>query len=271
MGAIEENETPGTSGQVASTSLAVIRTEKLTKRFSGITALDNVSIEVKGRSLTMIIGPNGSGKTTLINVVSGLLKPTAGKVYYKGIDITGMPPHKINKLGLVRTFQIPQPLTNLTVLENLLVAARWNPGESVSKAFFRRLWEKHEEKLVERAFEILKMLNLDRLWDEKASNLSGGQLKLLEIGRAVMNDADTILMDEPIAGVNPRLAHEILKTVRQLLSRANLTFLIVEHRLDIALQYVDYVYAMARGRVISQGNPQEVINDPLVIESYLSG
>ncbi len=249
----------------------IIKVDNVYKFFGGLKALDGVSLNVKKETLTMIIGPNGSGKTTLLNVISGFLKPEKGRIYYKNTDITGMPPHIINKVGLVRTFQIPHPFTNLTVLENLLVASRFNPGESFLRAPIKRSWIKKEREDVEKAFNILKSLKLDHLWDQQSSKLSGGQLKLLEIGRALMNDAETLLMDEPAAGVNPTLAHEIFQQIKELIKNKKLTFLIIEHRLDIALQYVDYVYAMARGRVLAKGKPEEVVNNPMVIESYLSG
>jgi len=254
-----------------SRGLVELRVEKLTKRFGGLVAVDGVTMEVERKKVTLIIGPNGSGKSTLLNVVSGYYRPDSGRVLYRGADITGLPPHKINALGLARTFQIPRPFQNLTVLENLLVAARFNPGERLLSSLFRSRWERSERALTEKAFQILKELNLDKVWDQKASSLSGGQMKLLEIGRVLMNDATTILMDEPVAGVLPSLAIEIFRKIRELVDKRNLTFLIIEHRLDIALGYVDYVYAMARGRVISQGPPEKVVNDPLVQESYLQG
>jgi len=219
----------------------------------------------------MLIGPNGSGKTTLLNIISGFIKPDSGRVLYKNIDITNKPPYERNRLGLVRTFQTPRPFENLTVLENMLVAAKNNPGESVLKAPWRKTWIKIEEELIEKAESILRELELYHLINEKASSLSGGQLKLLEVGRALMNNADTVLMDEPIAGVNPKLAHRILYVIRKLIEHRKITFLIIEHRLDIALRYVDHVYAMSRGRVISHGKPEEVVKDPLVVESYLAG
>ncbi len=219
----------------------------------------------------MLIGPNGSGKTTLLNIISGFIKPDSGRIFYKNIDITNKPPHERNKLGLVRTFQTPRPFENLTVLENMLVAAKGNPGESILKSLWRRIWVRREEELIKKAESILRDLELHHLMYEKASSLSGGQLKLLEVGRALMNEADTILMDEPIAGVNPKLAHKILYTIRRLIENKKITFLIIEHRLDIALRYVDHVYAMSRGRVISEGKPEQVVKDPLVIESYLAG
>lgn len=249
----------------------VVKTEGVTKTFGGLLAVDKVSIAAESEKITIIIGPNGSGKTTLINLISGFYKPDEGKIFLKGKDITGLPPYKINRLGLVRTFQIPQPFSSLTVLENMLVASRKNPGEEFSNALFKGRWIRFEREDVEKAMKILEYLKLDSLWDQPSSKLSGGQLKLLEIGRALMNDADVLLMDEPAAGVNPTLAHDIFNMMKKLTRDKGLTFLIIEHRLDIALQYVDYVYAMARGRVISSGTPEKVVNDPLVLETYLQG
>jgi len=237
--------------------------------FGGIVALNGVSVSVEKRSLTMIIGPNGSGKTTLINVISGIYKPDDGRIKYNGLDITGKPPHEIYKIGIVRTFQIPLLFTNLTVLENLLVAARVNEGESFLKSIFKSKWLKREEELVEKAYRILELLNLDYLWSCPVSKLSGGQMKLVEIGRALMSDPQLVLMDEPIAGINPRLAHEIFDHIIYLKNKMNLSFLIVEHRLDVALQYVNYVYAMHRGKIIAEGKPEEVLENPEVSKAYL--
>ncbi len=248
---------------------AILRTENVKKRFGGIVALNGVSIDVEERSLTMIIGPNGSGKTTLINVISGIYKPDHGRIRFNGTDITGKPPHQIYKVGLVRTFQIPSLFTNLTVLENLLVAARIHEGESLLNAIFKLKWLKREEELVRKAYRILELLNLDHLWNNPVSKLSGGQMKLVETGRALMSDPRALLMDEPIAGVNPRLAHEIFDHLIKLKKELGISFLIVEHRLDVALQYVDYVYAMHRGKVIAKGKPEEVLEDPRVSEAYL--
>ena len=187
------------------------------------------------------------------------------------MDVTGWPPYKLYHLGMARTFQVPQPFYKLTVLENVLLAARQHPGEAFTSPFTRLKWLKKEEELVEKAFEILKLVNLIHLWDHPAGLLSGGQMKLLEIARTLMSDAKLMLMDEPIAGVNPTLAHQILKFITRLKEERGITFFIIEHRLDIAMQYVDYVYAMARGRVIAHGSPEEVVSNPAVIESYLGG
>jgi len=239
------------------------------KSFGQLRALDGVSLEVKERTLCTLIGPNGSGKTTLINVISGFYKPDAGQVLYDSRDITGWPPHRIYRLGLARTFQIPSLFWKLTVLENLLVAEKTHPGESFLRALLRSGWRRREEEAAERALRILELLGLGELWDRPAYALSGGQMKLLEIGRALMTGARLLLLDEPVSGVNPTLAHEVFSSLVRLRNELGITFLIVEHRLDIALSYIDHIYAMAYGRVIASGLPEKVINEPEVIEAYL--
>jgi len=239
------------------------------KTFGGLVALDDVNINVKKGLTTMLIGPNGSGKTTLINCVAGFYKPASGRVWFEGKDITGWPPYKVYEEGLVRTFQIPQPFQNLTVLENILTAYRGNPGESFIKALYRKAWISEEEKATEMAFEILELLNLDHMWDRPVTHLSGGQMKLVEAGRAIMSGAKMIVMDEPASGIYPKLAHEVLSKLTEMKNKLRVTFLIVEHRLELVLPYVDYVYAMSTGRVVSEGKPKKVLTDPAVIESYL--
>ena len=248
-----------------------LETDKVCKSFGGVVALDEASIAVDTSSVTMIIGPNGSGKTTLINVISGYYKPDRGRVMFNGNDITSWPPHKIYRAGIVRTFQIPALFQKLTVLENLLVSARSHPGENPVNALFKIKWVKKEEELVDKAFKLLELLNLSHLWNQPVSKLSGGQMKLVELGRTLMSDPKVILLDEPIAGINPRLAHEIFEHILNLRKELNTTFLVVEHRLDVALRYVDKVYAMHRGRIIVEGGPNEVVSHPKVIESYLGG
>lgn len=247
----------------------IIYAENVYKSFGGVVALRNVSLGLRPRTITMIIGPNGSGKTTLINVISGVYRPDRGKIFFDGTDITGWPPHRIFSRGLARTFQVPALFTKLTVLENMLVVARGNPGESLFKAIFRGSWIKYEEELVEKAFRILDILNLSDLWDKRACELSGGQMKLLEIGRTLMCDPTAILMDEPLAGVNPSLAYNILEYLKNIRDRENVSFLVIEHRLDIILPYIDYVYFMVEGRVFAQGRPNEVMENKAVLEAYL--
>jgi branched-chain amino acid transport system ATP-binding protein len=239
--------------------------------FGSLHALDGISFEVDEKTVTILIGPNGSGKTTLINVASGFYKPNSGKILYQSNDITGLEPYKIYRRGLVRTFQIPTLFAKLTVLENVMVAKKDNPGEAFSKSFLRHLWIKAEEEIAEEAFRIIQALGLMNVWDQTASTLSGGQMKLLEIARALMSGAQTLLLDEPISGVNPTLAHEIFKKILSLRDERGLTFLIVEHRLDIALSYVDSVIAMAYGKLLVSGKPEPVMSDRRLIDAYLGG
>jgi len=249
----------------------LLEIQSVSKSFGGVKALDRVSVKVAEKQVALMIGPNGSGKTTLINVVSGFYPPDEGKIFFDGKEITNLPPHQIYKLGLVRTFQIPSLFTRLTVLENLLVASKINRGESFLKAPFTGSWIKDEEENVEKALKILQLLKLDHLWDVRASKLSGGQMKLLEIGRSLMSDAKMLLLDEPISGVNPTLAHEIFTHILNLRERLGLTFLIVEHRLDLALPYADYIYVLAYGKLITEGEKEKVLQDAQVINAYLGG
>lgn len=241
----------------------------LTKRFGGLTAVDHVSMAVEKGTVTLLMGPNGSGKTTLINCISGALPPGSGRVEYGGNDVTHEPIHDRAKMGLLRTFQIPSPFKSLTLLENLLVANQHNPGEKVRFALFENAWKKDEGEAVSKAIGILKFLELDHLADELAANLSGGQLKLLELARVLMADPRTLLLDEPVGSVNPVVAHKIFSHIHQLREDRGITFLLVEHRLDIAMKYVDEVYAMANGQIVAAGSPEQVVQDPEVIASYL--
>lgn len=201
--------------------------------------------------------------------MAGFYKPDAGKVLYGGQEITGWPPYKVYGLGVARTFQIPSLFWKLTVLENLVVAEKDNPGERFGRTLLRRWWVKSETEAIEKASKILELLGLSAIWDKPAYTLSGGQMKLLEIGRALMSDAKLLLLDEPVSGVNPTLAHEIFGKLVKLRDELGITFFIVEHRLDIAIQYVDYVNAMAYGKLIASGVPENVLSDQRVIEAYL--
>lgn len=249
----------------------IIDVKRVSKSFGGVTALNDVSISIPRGSMVLLIGPNGSGKTTLINVITGVYKPDNGRIFFDGVDVTNRAPHEIYELGLVRTWQIPQPFMTLTVLENLLVAEKRNPGEGIFTFLSKRRWEKFEEESVKKAYRILKILKLDHLWDRPAYGLSGGQMKLLETGRALMSGAKMIMMDEPAAGINPVLAHEVFTHLREVNKKLGVTLLLIEHRLDIAIPYVDHVYAMHQGKIIAEGTPAQVLNNMLVIESYLGG
>lgn len=248
-------------------NLLVVR--GIRKTFGGLVALDDVNMGIKKKLIVMLIGPNGSGKTTLINVISGTYKPDKGRIQFGGRDITGWTADRVCKTGLIRTYQIPQLFLNLTVLENILMAHKENPGMGFLKASFKKTWIKKEKDATEKAFKILKAVELDNMWDKRASELSGGQMKLLETGRALMSGAKLILMDEPAAGIFPTLIDKIFSHFVELKKKFRVTFLIVEHRLATVLPYVDYVYAMDRGKIISEGKSNKVLNDPRVKESYL--
>ncbi len=246
----------------------ILETENLTKRFGGLVAVDHVTLKVKRNSMTMLMGPNGAGKSTFVNTCTGVLKPDEGKVIFNGMDITGWPPHKVYEAGFVRTFQIPMPFLKLTVLENVL-AAMSHSGENPLKAPIKTLWIKEEEESIKRAFEILRKVGLEDMWDRESYKLGGGQLKMLEVSRALATGAKLIALDEPIGGVDPAYAGDILTYLSNLRKTWDVTFLLIEHRIDIALPFADYVYVMDRGKIISQGPPKDVKNDPKVIEIYI--
>jgi len=317
----------------------ILSIRKVTKSFGNLRAIDGVTLDVAERKISILIGPNGSGKTTLVNVVSGLYKPDSGRIFFQGREATGLPSYRLYNTGLARTFQIPALFWNLTVLENLLVAGKDNPGESLFRSvrivgfrsrkdfaapwidtragwrvihgllslnnlvqhrgvtrklfreralvsflssllklslspwrrFFTLEWREAEKHSTEKAARILGLLGLSSMWNQPTYLLSGGQMKLVEIGRALMSDAKLLLLDEPVSGVNPTLAHEIFSRILKLRDELGITFFIVEHRLDIALKYVDYMFAMALGRLIASGKPDDVMRNKEVIDSYLGG
>ncbi len=241
------------------------------KHFGGNTVLNGIDMKLEKGKIYQLIGPNGSGKTTLINVISGMLKPDAGKIEFDGEDITTKGLYDTFNTGLVRTWQIPQPFSNLTTLENFVISGGNNSGESFLIAPLKSKWKNDEKRITDNALNIMDMVNLTTQKDTLSQNLSGGQQKLLELGRAMMSDAKMILMDEPIAGVNPTLAHEIFDKISKICKKQKITFLIIEHRLDIALQYADNVFAINRGKIIAQETPDDIIKHPEVVESYLGG
>ena len=251
--------------------MVILSISDISKHFGGLRVLDGVDMELEQGKQYQLIGPNGSGKTTLINIISGLLKPDEGKIIFDGNNITKKGLFDTYKTGLVRTWQIPQPFNTLTTMENFLISSSGNAGESFLMAPLKSKWKNDEKKITDKALEIMEMVSLAEQKDTPSENLSGGQQKLLELGRAMMSGASMILMDEPIAEVNPTLAHEIFDKISELCKKQKITFLIVEHRLDIALQYADYVFAMNKGKIIAEGSSDDVIKHPNVIESYLGG
>lgn len=249
--------------------MAILEMSGVRKIFGGQTVLDGIDMSLDAGRVYQLIGPNGSGKTTLINVISGALEPDGGKIMYDGHDITDMRMLHTYRLGMARTFQIPQAFTKLTVLENTLMATGDNSGETYRRAAFHNLWRKDEERAVGIAQGALEKAGILDKQQIESNELSGGQSKLLEISKAIAGDAKILLMDEPIAGVNPGLAHDLFKMIRVMARESGVTFLIIEHRLDISLEYADHVFALDRGKIVADGTPAEIITDKRVAESYL--
>tara|TARA_B100002049_G_scaffold115476_1_gene85270 strand:- start:234 stop:1031 length:798 start_codon:yes stop_codon:yes gene_type:complete len=248
----------------------ILQVNNLSKFFGGLKAISNCSLKIKKGSITGIIGPNGSGKTTLFNLIAGNLKPNKGSVYFDNEDITGIPSYELFSKGVLRTFQIAHEFTNLTVLENLMMVPGGQSGELLVNALFKpRLVNEEEKKIKQKALEVIKFLNLTHLEKELAGNLSGGQKKLLELGRTMMVDAKIVLLDEVGAGVNRTLLKDIGSAILRFNKEKGYTFCMIEHDMDFISRLCDPVIVLAEGSVLFQGTSDEVKNNEQVIESYL--
>ena len=248
----------------------ILQVDNLSKYFGGLVAVSNCSLKIKKGSITGIIGPNGSGKTTLFNLIAGNLKPNKGKVYLFEEDITGVPSYELFSKGLLRTFQIAHEFTHLTVLENLMMVPGSQSGEKLMNAWFKsKIVQSQEQVIKQKAMKVIKFLNLTHLAREPAGNLSGGQKKLLELGRTMMVDAKVVLLDEVAAGVNRTLLKEISKAILRLNKEQGYTFCLIEHDMDFISRLCNPVIVMSEGSVLFQGTPDEVKNNEQVIESYL--
>jgi neutral amino acid transport system ATP-binding protein len=249
---------------------AILEVREVVRVFGGVRAVDEATLDVEAGSITALIGPNGAGKSTLFNVVSGFLSSERGRVQFEGRRIDRSPPHRIAKRGLVRTFQVPRTLTRMSVLDNILVAATRHPGERLSGLALRPgLARSRERTARERAAELLALFRLDGHAGEYAGVLSGGQRKLLDFARVLMAEPRLVLLDEPMAGVNPTLGRQLIEHVLRLRTEAGMTFLFVEHDLDIVMEASDRVIVMNEGRVIASGTPAEVRGDQRVVDAYL--
>jgi ABC-type branched-subunit amino acid transport system ATPase component len=246
----------------------LLEVRNLSRSFYGVRALDGLDLDVQASTITGLIGPNGAGKTTLFNCVSGVVPPDRGTVVFDGRDITGWAPDRVTRAGVVRTFQIARGFPRLSVLENLLLYGAAQPGETLWRAVADSGVRRRERELIARAFAIAERLNLLRVINDPASDLSGGQKKLLELGRALMTDPKLILLDEPIAGVNPALANELAEHLRAL-PREGVTLLIIEHHLDMIARLCAPVIVMAEGRHLAEGSFAELARDERVQEAYM--
>ncbi|MFQ5908123.1 MAG: ABC transporter ATP-binding protein [Thermoplasmata archaeon] len=241
----------------------------VSKHFGGVHAVEECSLDVEDGTITGLIGPNGAGKTTLFNLITGFLRPDGGEIHLNGERLDGLPAHASVRRGVVKTWQIPREFENITVLENLMLAAKDNPGESIWNVIFRPFRvRKREREVQEKAHRILEFLELGHLATELAGNLSGGQKKLLELGQALMTDPTHLLLDEPVAGVNRVLAEKLLDRLDELREQG-MTIFLIEHDMDVVMSRCDVVIAMHNGRKLAEGTPTEIKANVDVIDSYL--
>ena len=250
----------------------MIEVREIVKRFGGLVAVDHCTLDVAPGSVTGLIGPNGAGKSTLFNIIAGFMKPDGGTIRLDGEDVTGLAPHRLFAKGLVRTFQVPHELARMTVLENLMLVPPAQSGESLFHAWFRPGRAREDERRVRaRAEEVLEMLRLAHLRHELAGRLSGGQKKLLEIGRTMMVDPRVVILDEPGAGVNRTLLGEIATVIETLNRERGYTFFIIEHDMDLIARLCHPVICMAQGQVLAQGSMAEIRGNEAVLEAYFGG
>ncbi|APX88618.1 ABC transporter ATP-binding protein [Brevirhabdus pacifica] len=248
----------------------MIEVRNMVKSFGGFRAVDDASLTIETGSITGLIGPNGAGKSTLFNVIAGVHKPTSGQVLMDGEDITGLAPHQLFHKGLLRSFQIAHEFSTMTVRENLMMVPAAQTGETLWNAWFRRGQIAAEERaLAEKADEVLDFLTISHLTHELAGNLSGGQKKLLELGRTMMVDAKIVFLDEVGAGVNRTLLRTIGEAIQRLNRERGYTFCLIEHDMDFIARLCDPVIVMASGSVLAQGKADEIMQNEAVIEAYL--
>jgi branched-chain amino acid transport system ATP-binding protein len=246
----------------------IVVADSVSRQFGGLTAVDVAHLEIPRGSITALIGPNGAGKTTFFNLLTGFDKPNTGTWTFGGKDLAGMPAFKVARLGMIRTFQLTKALGGMTVIENMRLGAGRQGGENLFKAIFRPLWRNREDEITLKAMDLLARFKLDTKADDYASSLSGGQRKLLEMARALMSEPELVMLDEPMAGVNPALTQSLLHHILDLKTQG-MTVLFVEHDMHMVNEIADWVVVMAEGRIVAEGPPSTVMTDPAVIDAYL--
>ncbi len=247
---------------------AILVADNVCRTFGGLKAVDVEHFEIQRGKITALIGPNGAGKKTFFNLLTGFDKPDTGEWTFNGESLSGTPPYKVARKGMVRTFQLTKVLSRLTVIENMRLGATGQRGEKLLSSMFKFLWADQEAANTDRAMDLLERFKLDAKKDDFAGSLSGGQRKLLEMARALMVDPELIMLDEPMAGVNPALKQSLLGHVKSLRDEGR-TVLFVEHDMDMVRDISDWVVVMGQGTILAEGPPDAVMADPRVIDAYL--
>jgi neutral amino acid transport system ATP-binding protein len=246
----------------------ILIADGVTRTFGGLKAVDVDHVEIPRGAITALIGPNGAGKTTFFNLLTGFDKPDTGKWEFEGRSLAHVPAYRVARMGLIRTFQLTKALGLLTVLDNMKLGAKGQSGENLFRAVFPFIWRKQEEEIEAKAVELLTRFKLDAKQTDYAASLSGGQRKLLEMARALMSDPTLVMLDEPMAGVNPALTQSLLDHILDLKSQG-MTVLFVEHDMHMVRHIADWVVVMAEGRIVAEGDPHTVMENPAVIDAYL--
>lgn len=254
---------------MSSSSDVILELKEVRKTFGGLVAVDSVSFKVKRGTLTGLIGPNGSGKSTLFNLVSGTMRLDSGSVYLEGERVDGLSADKRFHRGMVRTFQDPRLFFGMNVFENMLVPPANQKGEGPTAGILPFRWKEQELELGRKAKSIMTDMQIDKIARSNADEISGGQMKLLQLGQTLMNNPKLVLLDEPTAGVAPALTLQIFERIRDLRDRLGITFLIIEHKLQALFKFADYVQVMHRGRIFASGKPQEIVSNPELGNIYL--